>query len=192
MQRRVYTHPNKVQKPRVSTYLAWFVGLIVLAWIFYLIYKTYPSASSPKFANLRTIENKIAQYPDKQPNQLPSQPLFSGASQKTKGGPTDKPFAHDSPDIDSSHVDSSLVVVFSTDCSSYQDWQTLLLFHSALVVGQKGVLIRIASGCDSQKQRFFKIYTESYTQSTGFILLPITKKILRLVRSTNFITNPLE
>lgn len=50
-------------------------------------------------------------------------------------------------------VDGEMHVVFSTDCSGYQDWQTLLLFHSATVVGQKGRITRIASGCDEAKQK---------------------------------------
>ena len=44
-------------------------------------------------------------------------------------------------------------IVFSTDCSPYQDWQTLVLFHSATVVGQKGSITRIASGCDEKKKK---------------------------------------
>lgn len=49
-------------------------------------------------------------------------------------------------------ADGEMHVVFSTDCSEYQDWQTLLLFHSATVVGQKGRITRIASGCSAEKQ----------------------------------------
>ncbi len=48
--------------------------------------------------------------------------------------------------------DGQMHVVFSTDCSGYQNWQTLLLFHSAQVVGQKGRITRIASGCDETQQ----------------------------------------
>jgi hypothetical protein len=54
-------------------------------------------------------------------------------------------------------------VVFSTDCSAYQDWQTLLLFHSAKVVGQKGPITRIASGCDdAQKTALITLYKQLY------------------------------
>jgi len=49
-------------------------------------------------------------------------------------------------DIDSVHI------VFSTDCTPYQDWQTLVMFHSAKVVGQIGPITRIASGCDDAKK----------------------------------------
>ena len=55
--------------------------------------------------------------------------------------------------------------VFSTDCSFYQDWQTLLVFHSAQQVGQKGTVTRIASGCTPEKQQvlqsaYEKLYPE--------------------------------
>lgn len=47
---------------------------------------------------------------------------------------------------------SDVHVVFSTDCSTFQDWQSLLLFHSARIVGQNGPVTRIASGCDEEKK----------------------------------------
>jgi len=50
-------------------------------------------------------------------------------------------------------------IVFSTDCSEFQDWQTLVLFHSASVVGQRGSVSRIASGCDdAKKESLNKLY----------------------------------
>lgn len=51
------------------------------------------------------------------------------------------------PDDDSVHI------VFSTDCTPYQDWQTLVMFHSAKIVGQVGPITRIASGCSEEKQQ---------------------------------------
>ena len=38
-------------------------------------------------------------------------------------------------------------VVFSTGCSTFQDWQSYVLFHNFLQSGQEGKLTRIASGC---------------------------------------------
>ena len=55
--------------------------------------------------------------------------------------------------------------IFSTDCTPYQDWQTLVLFHSAVIVGQKGPITRIASGCDDeQKDQLTKLYKTLYPQ----------------------------
>ena len=56
-------------------------------------------------------------------------------------------------------------VIFSTDCSFFQDWQTLLVFHSAVRVGQKGRITRIASGCEDIKQTELKsLYAKLFPQ----------------------------
>lgn len=62
-------------------------------------------------------------------------------------------------------------VVFSTDCSTYQDWQTLVVFHSAQTVGQKGPVTRIASGCDNEKKQvltalYKKLYPKYHVHFT--------------------------
>lgn len=55
--------------------------------------------------------------------------------------------------------------VFSTDCTPYQDWQTIVLFHSATVVKQKGPITRIASGCNEEKQKTLtELYNKLYPQ----------------------------
>jgi len=59
--------------------------------------------------------------------------------------------------------DSNVHVIFSTDCTPYQDWQTLVVFHSALAVGQKGLVTRIASGCDdAKKEELTTLYKKLY------------------------------
>ena len=56
-------------------------------------------------------------------------------------------------------------VIFSTDCTPYQDYQTIVLFHSAMVVGQKGPVTRIASGCDEKKKKeLTELYHKLYPQ----------------------------
>mmetsp|Transcript_72004 Transcript_72004/g.141257 ORF Transcript_72004/g.141257 Transcript_72004/m.141257 type:complete len:366 (+) Transcript_72004:55-1152(+) len=42
----------------------------------------------------------------------------------------------------------ALHVVFSTDCSSFQDWQSQVLLYSAEMARHEGPVTRIASGCD--------------------------------------------
>lgn len=41
-------------------------------------------------------------------------------------------------------------LIFSTDCSEFQHWQSYLLFHSAFKVDQPGTITRIASGCSDE------------------------------------------
>ena len=67
------------------------------------------------------------------------------------------------PLLEESKMKDEIHVIFSTDCSPYQDWQTLVVFHSAKVVGQKGRITRIASGCDTEKQEsLLKFYAHLY------------------------------
>ena len=47
--------------------------------------------------------------------------------------------------------DDKYQIVFSTDCSPYQHWQAYVLFYSALKVGQRGYVTRIASGCSEEE-----------------------------------------
>jgi len=47
---------------------------------------------------------------------------------------------------------TTLYTVFSTDCGSFQHWQSYLLFFSAMRIKQPGFITRIASGC-SEKQK---------------------------------------
>lgn len=71
--------------------------------------------------------------------------------------------ANNLPGADSEKSD--IHVIFSTDCSTYQDWQTILLFHSAMTVGQKGPVTRIASGCDEAKQKeLTQLYKKLFPQ----------------------------
>ncbi len=43
-------------------------------------------------------------------------------------------------------------VAFSTSCNAFQDWQSLLLFLTADMVGQPGPVTRIASGCTAKEE----------------------------------------
>jgi hypothetical protein len=48
-------------------------------------------------------------------------------------------------------TNATLHLIFSTDCSPFQHWQSYLFFHSAFKISQPGIITRIASGCsDSQ------------------------------------------
>lgn len=61
--------------------------------------------------------------------------------------------------------DRNIHIVFSTDCSFFQDWQSLMVFHSAVQVKQKGEVTRIASGCDEAKKlELTTLYQKLYPQ----------------------------
>ena len=44
-------------------------------------------------------------------------------------------------------------IVFSTDCSEFQHWQSYLLFYSAYRIKQPGKITRIASGCTDEQEK---------------------------------------
>ena len=67
--------------------------------------------------------------------------------------------------VEASDPDDSIHIAFCTDCSFYQDWQTLLVFHSAMTIGQKGTVTRIASGCnDEKKAQLTALYLKLFPQ----------------------------
>jgi peptidyl serine alpha-galactosyltransferase len=81
-------------------------------------------------------------------------------------------------------------VVFSTDCTPFQDWQTLLLFHSATVVKQEGPITRIASGCsDSKKADLTALYLKLYPQF-HIHFTPDYKKDTKTQKSYDFYNKP--
>ena len=57
------------------------------------------------------------------------------------------------PESKSTTAEPQLHLVFSTDCSSYQHWQSYVLYYSAVQVGQKGTITRIISGCDDTQMQ---------------------------------------
>lgn len=54
---------------------------------------------------------------------------------------------------DRTGVDESYHIVFSTGCSEFQDWQSIGVYSSAIAVGQRGVITRIASGCTPEQEK---------------------------------------
>jgi hypothetical protein len=62
-------------------------------------------------------------------------------------------------------TNKTLHVIFSTDCSSYQHWQSYLFFHSAWKVKQPGYVTRIASGCDEEQLTAEKEWHKTHIQN---------------------------
>lgn len=56
-------------------------------------------------------------------------------------------------DLEQASDGTTLYTVFSTDCGSFQHWQSYLLFFSAARVKQSGFITRIASGCTEQQKQ---------------------------------------
>jgi len=58
-------------------------------------------------------------------------------------------------------------VVFSTDCSEYQHWQSFALFHSAKSSNQPGTVTRIASGCNPDQEEQLLTWHTKYIAPMG-------------------------
>jgi hypothetical protein len=57
----------------------------------------------------------------------------------------------DTVGLTSPTTNNTLHLIFSTDCSPFQHWQSYLFFHAALQVSQPGYVTRIASGCTDEQ-----------------------------------------
>jgi len=87
----------------------------------------------------------------------PNQPIIS--KNNAAGGSSESSLMYTS--------DGTLLhMVFSTDCSGFQHWQSYLLFHSALTVGQTGYITRIASGCSDEEAEEARAWHDTHISST--------------------------
>jgi len=115
---------------------------------------TIPSSSvrvgekKPKFS-LDDIQRQREQHHEIQ-QKKPLEALFD-ASDTVKN---DKPPPNQLLEaVDDKQDSSKYHMVFSTDCSAYQRWQSYILFYRAKRVGQPGKITRIASGCDDEESK---------------------------------------
>jgi hypothetical protein len=58
--------------------------------------------------------------------------------------------------------DKHFHIVFSTDCSQYQQWQSFAVFHSAWSVNQPGTVTRIVSGCTEDQESMLQSWHTKY------------------------------
>lgn len=147
------SHYNQQKSTSTSKIITFIVGLIALCWSLFMIlhiYKPHLIEESKENKPIVTDVKKVI--------------LISNTSQLIHN--ERKETQKDKINIITSTTkknENTIHVIFSTDCSFYQDWQTLLIFHSALTVGQKGDITRIASGCVKEKQKkLIKLYKKLY------------------------------
>lgn len=64
-------------------------------------------------------------------------------------------------------------LIFSTDCGTYQHWQSYLTFFRAMKVRQPGTVTRIASGCTEEEKIVIEAWFKNHVQhmSSRFHLL---------------------
>jgi hypothetical protein len=63
---------------------------------------------------------------------------------------------------DTDRSEKQFHIVFSTDCSQYQQWQSFAVFHSAWNVNQPGTVTRIVSGCTEDQESMLQSWHTKY------------------------------
>jgi peptidyl serine alpha-galactosyltransferase len=151
------------------------VTVVILFWLGFVIYHVTITATaappapvpppSPLISktNKNTIEApKDNSFPLTPPREVPLQTQTHHITSTPPPSPPPPSLQNKEPKV---HV------VFSTDCGTFQDWQTLVFFYSARVIQQQGMVTRIASGCSLEKQtsllelysRLFPEYSVHFT-----------------------------
>jgi len=77
------------------------------------------------------------------------------AANNVRNGDSNSDKSHsdvDATETTSPTTGSTLHIVFSTDCSPYQQWQSYLFFHRAYTIHQPGYITRIVSGCVTEQE----------------------------------------
>lgn len=158
-------------KSNSSSSCAWFVLFLVLGWILVLwwwLQNNHPDNSNilaefnvesslevlNKTKNAiksewRQIKNTLHSDIDhiKKLKKTLQQPLV--APESTVHVETIQSISH----TGKSGENSDMHIIFSTDCKPFMDYQTLVLFYSAVAVGQPGSVTRIVSGCTKEKEK---------------------------------------
>ena len=125
--------------------------LLLAAWLYVLFCFYTNSSSSDTFQLLEKYTPKVI---------LLELSRLRGSSRSN-----DDASSTGSKQVSEEDSSSDIHIVFSTDCSFFQDWQSLLVFHTAVNVKQKGRITRIASGCDEKQQKELQaLYSELYPQ----------------------------
>ncbi|KAJ1444924.1 hypothetical protein M885DRAFT_551527 [Pelagophyceae sp. CCMP2097] len=138
------------------------VTLICASWVGYLVWHHSSSSEAasgpPRDARATTTRDPAPPLPPAQPAAVAAGGgLRQSAPQRAPPAAAPAPEAPPLEAADSAQAASARVhVVFSTDCSPYQDWQTEVVFHSAQLVGQRGPITRIASGCEEARQQHLR------------------------------------
>lgn len=67
--------------------------------------------------------------------------------------------------LEFSHDDNTRYhLIFSTDCSPYQHWQSYLVYFSAMKIHQPGHITRIASGCEGEDKEAMEKWFQEHIQ----------------------------
>jgi hypothetical protein len=132
----LYQHPSR-QKTSATRYIVPLLALILLAWLYVVLTQFLQLRASSSPDVVITTQN----------------PLHSLRTSAPKVEVNHVHEVVDIPDeITDTELDDSYHIVFSTGCSEFQDWQSIGVYSSAIAVGQRGIITRIASGCKPEQE----------------------------------------
>lgn len=103
---------------------------------------------------------------------------FIGAEEPgTSDGFTSLLTAEEDASLEYHHPDNTRYhLIFSTDCSPYQHWQSYLVYYTAMKVKQPGHVTRIASGCQDEEaaamQEWFATNVQGMSQRFHLHMTP--------------------
>jgi hypothetical protein len=126
---------NKDPKPMVSN-VSLFIVVAIFVALGKLQHQYNTSRSADPFGNSRMMDRIPASSEKQKPHALPSNIVKYSLLSDTENG---------SLEYDKDGI--RYHVVFSTDCSPYQHWQSYLVYYTAMKIRQPGHVTRIASGC---------------------------------------------
>ena len=149
-----------------SSWLIWSAWILMIIWAAFMLYYWQTGNLGPDKQTVAYVEKVIVDAENVIKEEFQhirvSVPINHPPSTIIRAQETAEAVTHQPPYVPGEY---DVHVIFSTDCTPYQDWQSLLLFYSATVVGQKGPITRIASGCDDDKKKMLTLlYKKLYPQ----------------------------
>ena len=129
--------------------------VLALMSLFYLNLTLYMSSSSDGGVVEEFLTGSSPQLPTEDSSRLPNPSLPSKSTSTSTSTSSSSPTPF-----------TKMHLMFSTDCTPYQNWQSYLLFHSALRVSQPGDVTRVVSGCSPEQQSSMSAWHETYVSGS--------------------------
>jgi peptidyl serine alpha-galactosyltransferase len=129
------------------------ISFVILVWSGFVIYHVTTSNSSPPAVTDPLPSSPIIPIPKEIPSPMIIKENPSPVTLvRDPPPPQERPQQYTTTKPPLVDQEPPIHIVFSTDCGTFQDWQTLVFFYSARLVHQPGQVTRIASGCTPEKE----------------------------------------
>lgn len=171
---RVYIPPSSPLPQILLGVMALFSIVIVLFGHWHIVQSDPQTPTLPDGGNVQEFAKRISYKPmedisrvsfqgNQDGKELPEQPIVAKEAKIIPNNDVLQPKISfpTAPEFDTDGK-TRLHIVFSTDCSDYQHWQSYVLFFRAMKVGQPGHVTRIASGCSDKETKSVKAWHEEH------------------------------